>query len=319
MSRPLTIAIAGSTERTAACLSAMLADARLQVVWVLTPEPKRVGRKQLLTVNPLSKMAATLQLPIIEVSAKLDSTIRDQIAQQKRPDILVVVDFGYLVPDWLLQLPHIAPINIHPSALPRWRGSSPGQFVLLYGETESAVSLIVMNNQLDQGEVIAQLPFAVIPNWTTFEYYKHSFSLVNDQLPELLAHFAGGKLPAQTQPLASPTPTASRLSKADSFVPWELVQKAVHAHHQIIFETTPELGIVLTEAWKHSDNLPLTLERAVRAFNPWPRLWTIAPTHQGAKRLQFLSSSLEGSAFVPHEVLIEGKTTQQWHQTQFTT
>jgi methionyl-tRNA formyltransferase len=71
---------------------------------------------------------------------------------------LLVVDFGYLIPTWLLQLPAIAPLNIHPSELPKWRGSSPGQFALLFKNlgretTQTAVTLMVMNEGLDQDQL----------------------------------------------------------------------------------------------------------------------------------------------------------------------
>lgn len=317
MPNQLSIAIAGSTQRSAQCLQALLADFRISVSWVLTPAAKPIGRKQVLTTNPLALLADQHSLPIIEVEHKLDATVHQQVAAiAKPPDILLVVDFGYLVPQWLLQLPGIAPVNIHPSALPRWRGSSPGQFALLYGETHSAVSVIVMNELLDQGGIITQLPFVVDQTWTTSEYYQHSFSLMSEHLAQLLLDFAGGKHAVQAQPLASPTPIASRLSKADSFVPWNLVQKAVHTQSPVRYEQNTGLGEVLDQAWKASDNLQQTLERAVRALSPWPKLWTVVPTAQGEKRLQILSAKITADKFIPQHVVLEGKQAQDWNTLQ---
>ncbi len=317
MLKTLSIAIAGSTERSKLCATALHTDSRFSIPWIVTPAAKPIGRKQVVTQNPLASFAEQQNITTISIETKFTETIRENITQAGIPDILLVVDFGYFVPQWLLSLPKLAPINIHPSYLPRWRGSSPGQFVLLYGDPESAVSLIIMNELLDQGEILMQLPFPVNQQWTTTEYYQHSFELVCSNLAEILLDFAGGKLHVQAQPLASPTVTAARLSKADSFVPWELLQQAVQTSVSIPFKNHPSVSTVLADAWKSNDSLQVTLEHAVRAFSPWPKLWTVYPSNGTEKRLQFISASMENGKFLPKEILIEGKQVQNWTDLHF--
>ncbi len=309
----LRVAIAGSTERSVQCARALQNDPRFSLSWVLTPTAKPVGRKQLLTSTPLAVFASTESLPVVLVDNRLSEETQSEIAALAIPDFLLVVDFGYLVPQWLLQLPRIAPINIHPSALPRWRGSSPGQFALLFGETESAVSVFIMNEALDQGPLLAQLSFAVQPNWDTADYYSHSFFQITQQIGTILADFSQHRIQPQPQPHKSPTPIARSLRKQDTFIPWALLSQAVNDTNTLIFPPTqPELSSVLLSAWAESNDLQRTLERAVRAFRPWPKLWTLVPSHQGEKRLHILSASINDNQFVPLDVVIEGKPKQQW-------
>jgi methionyl-tRNA formyltransferase len=233
------------------------------------------------------------------VDTKLDSQIQTQIedhCQQNPIDFLLVVDFGYLVPKWLLKLPKLAPLNIHPSKLPRWRGSSPGQLVLLNGETDSAITLMVMNEALDEGPLVAQLAFKVEPTWTQIEYYQHSFNIICAGLGDLIEKFAQGKLIAQPQPKASPTPVADRLSKKDSFRTWTAVKQAMATG-----QAAP------------------ALEQACRAYYPWPKLWTLVATPQGKKRLIIHRAHLDQADHLAlDQVQLEGKKITSWSEVKNT-
>lgn len=290
-----TLAIAGSTKRTVQVAETLLKDPRFTISLVITPQPRKVGREKIHVQNPLHAFAQQHKLPTVLVKTKLDSEVQQQIEQpfnQTPFDFLLVVDFGYLVPKWLLDLPKIAPLNIHPSKLPAWRGASPGQFVLLNGETESAVTLMVMNEALDKGPTIVQLPFAVDQTWTQLEYYQYAFNLICPQLGDLIEQFAKGELKAQPQPLESPTPLADRLSKQDSFRPWADIQQTM----------------------TNGTNAQ-ALERACRAYFPWPKLWTLVPTAQGEKRLIIHRCHLDQNGTLAlDEVQLEGKTKTFWNE-----
>jgi methionyl-tRNA formyltransferase len=288
-----TVALAGSTQRTAQVAKTLLQDERFQILLIVTPQPRPLGRKQVLTQNPLHAFAEKNNVPVVLIDQKLDPAVREQIEQafSSTPfDFFMVVDFGYLVPKWLLDLPAIAPLNIHPSLLPRWRGASPGQYVLLHGDEQSAVTLMVMNEALDEGPVIAQLPFAVNPSWTQIEYYQYAFDLICEQLGNLIEQFAKGELKAQPQPKESPTILADRLSKEEAFREWTVIQKAMADGTQAV-----------------------QLERACRAYYPWPKLWTLAPTPQGKKRLIIHRCSIDGhNQLVLEQVQLEGKKITSW-------
>jgi methionyl-tRNA formyltransferase len=302
-----TIAIAGTTQRATQCARALLEHPAFTVSLVLTPTPKPVGRKQILTANPLHTFAQQHTISTLLIDTKITSKIKNEVlafTKSSPIDFLLVVDFGYIVPDWLLRVPTIAPLNIHPSNLPRWRGSSPGQFALLFGDTTSAVTLMVMDTQLDHGPIITSLPFEVDPNWTASEYYQYSFDRITAQLPKLLLSFAQNKI-SLPQPDTSPTPLARKIEKEDAFVPWSVVLTAMKG------ETLPthgQLSELLAAAVTHHTSISKLLEHATRAFNPWPMLWTKVPTSKGEKRMKIISTALVSGKLVLRTVQLEGKS-----------
>jgi methionyl-tRNA formyltransferase len=312
----LRIALAGSTQHTVLCATALAESPNFEVSWVLTPEPKVLGRKKLRTKNPLHQFAETNHIPLFLLKDKIDSELKTKIQDfciATPIDFLLVVDFGYFVPEWLLALPKIAPINIHPSALPAWRGSSPGQFSLLYGDTESAVSVIVMNNELDAGPLVAQLPFTIDPVWTQTDYYRHSFEMVSTQLVTILTDFAANPSSATPQPPSSPTPMARRFTRDDGFVDWKVLKQVIAQPGEMVEETDTS-SVLLKEIAQHS-GWAVTLERATRALSPWPLVWTVIPTVKGQKRMQILATQVTNQGKLElREVKIEGHDTAEWNQ-----
>ena len=311
------IAIAGTTIRTKQCAQALLHSDSFDISWVLTPTAKPVGRKKTITPNPMEVFAQEHKIPTIFVEKKIDQAVQEKIVQftqnqnaaTKQPDFLLVVDFGYIIPKWLLEVPKIAPLNIHPSELPKWRGSSPGQFALLFNEQQSAVTVMVMDAKLDHGPIIHQDFFAVDQNWTQADYYAHAFNLMCDNLSEKIVQFAQNPDAATKQPDDSPTITARQITKADTFVPWSYVTLAMQGLNPTDIQELPQL---LQQAYQSNQDLALTLERASKAFNPWPNLWTTIPTAQGEKRMKLLTAKIEHGKFIPMTVVIEGKTQSQW-------
>lgn len=287
------VAVAGSTQNTLICAQALVKDQRFKLELVITPKAKARGRKQLFQPNPMESFAQEKNITTFLVDKTIKSSNFDDILSKKF-DFLLVVDFGYLLPAELLNQAKVAAVNIHPSALPRWRGSAPAQFVLLNGESSSAVSLIKMDNQLDHGPIITQYPFLVEPNWTQAEYYHFSFDLIAQHLAEDLVKLATSQLHPTLQPDLSPTPLAKKLTKTDSFVAWSIVVKAMEVADK--------------------ENQAQYLERASRAFSPWPKLWTLLPTVKGEKRMKILKTHLIDKHLVLDQVQIEGQIPAAWNQ-----
>lgn len=280
-----TVAIAGSTERTLWCAQALWNHPSFHLEFVLTPTPKPIGRKQILTKNPLHQWAISNNLPAVLIENKIDSEVKNKIESQNKVDFLLVVDFGYLVPEWLLDWPKIMPLNIHPSELPRWRGASPGQMVLLHGEAESAITLMQMNERMDEGPILYQEKFEVDQTWNRDDYYQYAFDMLVPQLGDLMIKVATGEIQPQPQPAESTTPAADHIDKKDAFYDWAEINN-------------PEKAI--------------EIDRAIRAYNPWPLLWTKIPTNKGEKRMQILEASLENGQLQLEKVKIEGMETKPW-------
>lgn len=309
------IAVAGTTERTALCAQELIKSNKFDLVWILTPSPKPVGRKKEIKPNSLDSFAKQNEIYTIYIDKKIDGQARDKIEKEVQPDFLLVVDFGYLVPSWLLKLPKVAPLNIHPSELPRWRGSSPGQFSILYNDTSSAISLMVINEKLDQGPIIHQDFFKVEKLWNQSDYYKHAFKLMCFELDQKISKFAENKSVAKKQPKKSPTITARTLKKSQTFIEWNLVKQAMGKSKAT--NQKPKSSL-LSQALEHNRSLPLTLERASKAFYPWPSLWTMIPTKKGEKRMKLLELELEKDKKSEQDLLIlktvqvEGKNPCPW-------
>lgn len=316
---PLRVWVAGTSEYSRLLAERLFTAESIQFQGVITPEPKPVGRDQVLTASPLADWAENKNIPKILVSEKIDANVKNQINEQFSLlpcDVLLVVDFGYYVPRWLLALPTIAPINVHPSRLPAWRGSSPAQRVLFAGEPTSAVTVLKVTPEMDAGDILTQLEFDVEPTWTSQDYYDSAFGLVARQLAQILVNFAAGTLKATPQPIASPTPMAERLSKTDSYVPWSiLAATAGLSHAETDFADAPQTGL-LQETLKTQTVTEQAhqIERAVRAFSPWPKVWTVLPTTKGWKRLILHHAAVTNQTLQLTRVQLEGKDPSTWNE-----
>ena len=310
VNQKISLAIIGSTHRTVTCAQVLIDHPQFDISWVLTPAPRPVGREQIITPNPVHQFAQLRQIPIIQVRMTIDQQILEQIKLFPPVDLILVVDFGYILPEWLLKIPEIAPLNIHPSELPRWRGSSPGQFVLLFGDTKSAVTLMKINEKVDQGEIVNQIPFVVDQTWTQNEYYQHSFELISAQLAQMIISFCQNPAQTQSQPSASATPIANRISKQDAFLEWSVIQAAMSGK-MINQKVSSHL---LNLAYQHHRFWTETIEHATRAFAPWPNLWTLVNTAKGPKRMKILESTISQQKLVLIQVQIEGQQPASFNQ-----
>lgn len=319
--QPLKIWIAGTSEYSRLLAEWLESAPSIQIQGVITPAPKPVGRDHVLTPSPVALWADTKNLPKILVGEKIDESIKNSINEQFSYlpcDILLVADFGYYLPKWLLALPRLAPINVHPSRLPAWRGSSPAQRVLLAGETTSAVTILKVTPAMDAGDILTQLEFVVDPSWDSQAYYDSAFGLAARRLATILTEFAAGTVTPTPQPPDSPTPMAERLSKADSYVSWSLLTQLMGlSSSEQDSPDAPATGLLRdTLAAQSATAQILQLERATRAFHPWPKVWTLLPTPKGWKRMLIHQVSLDQKTnlLVLNRVQLEGKTETSWNE-----
>ena len=321
------IAVAGSTQYSTWVAEALNQHTQFSLDWILTPKPKKIGRHQEITPNPLHQWAKKAAVKTYLLSKKVQE-FKTEITDYhtKNPvDYLLVVDFGYLVPNWLLQLPNKAVLNLHPSALPKWRGSSPGQFVILFGDEHSAISLMKLTPELDTGPLIAQAEFSVKHHWTSQDYYNHSFKLANQFLTDWISDYHQGKLAEKFQPKKSPTPLARKIKKPDAFIKWDILKNLMQIEpsdsnsQKILKKLKTQLDKTsLMEqilAQNQIKNWPNIIVQASKAFQPWPILWTKIPTPKGKKRMQILSCATGSSGSLQlEEVKIEGQNKAKWNQ-----
>jgi methionyl-tRNA formyltransferase len=131
-----------------------LVDAGHEVSLVLTQPDRPAGRKLELHVPPVKQLALALGLPILQperIKNNLDlRTTLEGIA----PDAIIVVAYGRIIPDWMLQLPRLGCINVHGSLLPKYRGAAPIQWAVANGETKTGVTTMLLDSGLDTGDTL---------------------------------------------------------------------------------------------------------------------------------------------------------------------
>jgi len=128
---------------------------------VVTRKAKPKGRGYQIETNEVKRVASGAGIPVIELDSFKEEAARQ--VEQYEADFLVVASFGLMVPKWMLDLPSIGPVNIHPSLLPRYRGPSPIQWALWNGEKETGITFIKMNEKMDQGDILYQETAAINP------------------------------------------------------------------------------------------------------------------------------------------------------------
>ncbi len=235
MNPSLRIVFAGTPDFAARHLSALLASEH-QVVAVYTQPDRPAGRGKKLTPSPVKVLAEQYGLPVCQ-PASLKSEQEQQILAQFDADIMVVVAYGLLLPSAILTTPKRGCINVHGSILPRWRGAAPIQRAIWAGDTKTGVTIMQMDEGLDTGDMLSIKTLTIDPKETSESLYGRLAALGPDALIDCLGKIAANLAEPvkQDNSLAN---YAQKLSKEEAKIDWQ--QPA------------------------------LQIERAIRAFNPWP-------------------------------------------------
>jgi methionyl-tRNA formyltransferase len=247
----LRVAFAGTPEFALPALHA-LAQARRELVGVLTQPDRPKGRGQQTAASPVKVAAQALGLPVSQPRSLKLPVDRAEL-EAWRPDLLVVVAYGLLLPPAVLGLPRLGCINIHASLLPRWRGAAPIQRALLAGDAETGVTIMQMDAGLDTGAILLQRTLAIDPEATSGTLHDQLAGLGATALLEAVAALEDGSAHPHAQPAAGAT-YAAKVEKAEARIDWR--RSAVE------------------------------IERQVRAFNPWP----IAETRASGEQLRIFSA-----------------------------
>ena len=235
MSQSLRIVFAGTPDFAARHLAALLSSEH-EVVAVYTQPDRPAGRGKKLTASPVKNIALENNIPIYQPE-NFKSDEAKQALAELNADIMVVVAYGLLLPQVVLDTPRLGCINVHGSILPRWRGAAPIQRSIWAGDKETGVTIMQMDIGLDTGDMLSIATLPIEATDTSASMYEKLAGLGPDALVECLADIASGKAVAEKQDdeLAN---YAKKLSKEEARINWS--DEAAH------------------------------IERCVRAFNPWP-------------------------------------------------
>lgn len=235
MSQSLRIVFAGTPDFAARHLAALLSSEH-EVIAVYTQPDRPAGRGKKLTASPVKNIALENNIPVYQPENFKSDEAKQELADLNA-DIMVVVAYGLLLPQVVLDTPRLGCINVHGSILPRWRGAAPIQRSIWAGDKETGVTIMQMDIGLDTGDMLSIATLPIESTDTSASMYEKLAGLGPDALVECLADIASGKAVAEKQDdeLAN---YAKKLSKEEARINWS--DDAAH------------------------------IERCVRAFNPWP-------------------------------------------------
>ena len=220
----------GSPEFAVPCLEAVL-EAGHTVSLVVTQPDRPAGRGRQLAPTAIKAAAEAHGLPVLTQDRGLAERTRITAAvAAAAPDAVVVVAFGHILKEPLLDLPRYGCLNVHFSLLPRWRGVSPVQHAVLYGDQWSGVTVIRMDAGVDTGPVLAVAPTPIGARQTGGQLLERLSDLGAELLTATLAEVAAGEARAYPQGEQGAI-YAPRLTKAMSPVRWD--RDAVTVHNQI--------------------------------------------------------------------------------------
>jgi methionyl-tRNA formyltransferase len=227
----------GSGSFAVPILDALAAMPELRVDAVLSAPDRPAGRKAALTPTPVTVRARELGLAVLQpVRVRRPEAVEELRAMA--PGLIVLADYGQLIPRVLLDLPPRGFLNLHPSALPRHRGAAPIPATILAGDSASAVTLMVVTEEMDAGPIVATEPLDVLADDTAATLEERASLVAAGLLRRALPEWLAGRLVARPQPAE---------------------------------------GVTLTRPLRRQDGLldpehrsALELERQVRAYQPWP-------------------------------------------------
>ena len=218
----------------------VLIDQAYDVVGVLTQPDRPAGRGKKLRASPVKELALENGLNVLQ-----PDTLRDRQWQQKladlKPDLMVVVAYGLMIPPELLQMPGLGCWNIHASLLPRWRGAAPIQRAIEAGDGQTGVCIMRMEVTLDTGPVFHSLRIPIASDATAGSLHDELATMGAEALKQCLQQATDGALPEPQVQDDTLAVYAHKLSKAEAELDWEQSAEV--------------------------------LQRRVRAFNPWPVAW----------------------------------------------
>ncbi len=182
----------GTPEIAAQCLKAILDSKVHEVCGVYTREDKPVGRKQVLTPPPVKQLALEYGLPVYQPRTLRDGEAAEQI-RALAPEIIVVVAYGRILPQEVLDIPRLGAVNLHVSLLPQYRGAAPVQWSVINGDRETGVTIMQLDAGLDTGDILKVARVSIGENETSGELFERVTQVGARTLLEALEELAQGR------------------------------------------------------------------------------------------------------------------------------
>lgn len=248
----MNIVFAGTPDFAVSSLKALVrSDHRVVAVYTQPDRPAGRGRK--LAASPVKRFAEQQGIPVFQPESLKDAGELTRLSALK-PDVMVVVAYGLILPQSVLDIPRLGCLNVHASLLPRWRGAAPIQRAIEAGDAITGITIMQMAAGLDTGPMLAQAETAITPDDTAAALHDRLAELGANSLLQALRQLESGPVEAVPQDDHQAT-YAHKLTKSEATIDWSMTAEQ--------------------------------LRRKVCAFNPWPT----ANSSWKGKRLRLLQAT----------------------------
>jgi methionyl-tRNA formyltransferase len=215
---PLRIIFMGTAELSCASLEKLCGEKNFSVIAVVTQPDKPKGRELKLTPSPVKILAEKFQLPVLQPLKARDENFISEL-RPLNPDLIVVVAYGQILPQAILDLPKFGCVNVHTSLLPKYRGAAPIQWAIADGEKETGVTIMKMDAGLDTGPILSTSRTPITPADDSQVLHDRLAQLGAELLAGTIPSFAAGKILPQPQPSEGAT-YAAKIKKEDAQIDW---------------------------------------------------------------------------------------------------
>jgi methionyl-tRNA formyltransferase len=262
------IVFIGTGEIGVPTLRALL-NSEHELAAIVTQPDKPVGREQQIEPPPIKRAFIATKTALLQPVKIKDPHAIEEIRALK-PDVIVVMAYGQILPGDVLQIPKIACLNLHASLLPRWRGAAPIQAAISAGDRETGITIMYMDEGVDTGDILLHRPIDIRPDDTGGSLHDRLAKIAPDALLESLRMLATGIAPRipQDNTLATYSP---KLKREHGKIDWSEPAQAI--------------------------------ERKIRAFNPWPGAFM----EINGRHLKIFSASIVDFTGQPGEILKDEK------------
>lgn len=216
--QPLKIVFAGTPPFAAQHLEALIATEH-RIVGVYTQPDRAAGRGKQLLPSAVKYLAQTHDLPVYQ-PVSLRSVEAQQALAALKPDLMIVVAYGLLLPQAVLDIPRFGCINVHASLLPRWRGAAPIERALLAGDRETGITIMQMDKGLDTGPMLYKIPLVITEDDDRQTLESRLADIGKTGLIYCLQNLEALREKAQAQDDNFST-YASKVDKTESLINWE--------------------------------------------------------------------------------------------------
>ncbi len=275
------------------------------LIFCVTKKNSKIGRYQIEKETEVKRWCKKNKVDFIEVSCLKGEDLEylSQRIKKADPDYGIVADFGFIIPQQVIESIKGGIINVHFSLLPKYRGASPVQNAILNGDKKTGVTFYLLDKNMDTGDIITQIEYKIDSKYISDELYKILFQISAEKLPEIIKKYSEGKIiPIKqdenlaTYTISKTNPKSTLISREDALIDW-------------------------------NEN-PEKIERAIRAFYPWPIAWTYLRDMEKAEifpekvelkdhinknlRVKIFKSHLDDGKLKIDEIQVEGKNKMNW-------